>query len=295
MDFAQDPMSPHMANTLLAQVAQEAGHHWYLLCDSAFNNHSVDVIYSNESANCYGREPMLDLAQGGPRLILLHQPGDKLPVAAERLVPWLSHCSGRPMLSVISSPASAEDIAQHWSSLHLVRTGSHERYLLRMADTRTLPLLAHVLKPAQWAAWTQLLARWLYIDRLGDLRELPMPAAGVAPARAPLVLDDDQVDRLALNAESDSMIAYFGESMPEMAPEAEQMRPSRWYQIVDDVLELARQHGVDRTDDKVAMLRVARLTRGASTTDARVLEMLRTKRWQSGAMDGALLATGVLG
>jgi len=295
MDFAQDPMSPHMANTLLAQVAQDAGHHWYLLCDSAFNNHSVDVTYRDESANCYGQEPVLDLAQGGPRLILLHQPGDTLPVAAERLAPWLSHCSGRPMLSVISSPASAHDIAQHWSSLHLVRTERGERYLLRMADTRTLPLLAHVLKPAQWAAWTQLLARWLYIDRLGDLRELPMPAAGVAPARAPLMLDDAQVGQLALHAEPDSMIAYLSESMPDMRSEAEKMRSSHWYQIVDDVLEIARQHGVDRIEDKVAMLRVARLTRGASTTDARVLEMLRSKRWQPGAMDDALLATGVLG
>jgi hypothetical protein len=91
------------------------------------------------------------------------------------------------------------------------------------------------------------------------------------------------------------MIAYLNESMPDMRSEAEKMRSSHWYQIVDDVLEIARQHGVDRIEDKVAMLRVARLTRGASTTDARVLEMLRNKRWQPGAMDDALLATGVLG
>lgn len=290
MNFAQHPTTPQATQNLLEQIASEPAVHWYALYDSAFDPSPPSTPH--EGVNCYSLPAMSDLERVGPRLIPLHVREAHVEQMEQRLAAYIARCSSRPMLSFIASHEKPEDIAQHWSELHTVRTADRERYLLRIADTRTLPVLASVLAPAQWAAWTQPLKRWLLIDRSGALAELPWPDAAAAPATAPLALSTFQIERLTQAAEPDALIAFFEDAMPDMAPSPDEMQPSRWHASVAQTLKLARQHGVERFEDKVALLQATRLTGGAFLFDERVLGLLRSAAWTHGALSESLLATG---
>jgi hypothetical protein len=292
MNFAQDPTTPQATQNLLEKIASESALHWYALYDSAFDPSPSSTPH--EGVNCYSWTVMSDLERVGPRLISLHVREAPAEQIEQRLAAYIARCSSRPMLSFIASHEKPEDIAQHWSELHMVRTADRERYLLRIADTRTLPVLASVLAPEQWAAWIQPLKRWLLIDRSGALTELPWPDAAAAPATAPLALSTFQIERLTQAAEPDALIAFFEDAMPDMAPSPDEMQPSRWHASVAQALTLARQHGVERFEDKVAFLQATRLTSGACLLDKRVLGLLRSAAWTHGTLSKSLLATGVL-
>lgn len=292
MYIAQDPVQADVAASLLAHFEAHPDTHWFALYDSGFD--FGDANAKAMGINCYDEEPVKDLASVGPRLVRLWSPDPDVESTKSQIASWLTRCSGRPMLSFLASQASPYDIAEHWARLHMALTKDREQFLLRIADTRTLPVLAKTFTPEQWRAWTQPLTRWLFIDRTGSLAALPMPEEEVRPHAAPLVLADEQFDVFVESSEPDALIAFFDEQLSDLVPLPDEMRPSQWHGIVAASLELGREHGIDRLEDKVALVQVATMTDGAALVDERVLKMLDASVWQPGNMSEALLETGVL-
>jgi len=290
MQFAQDTTRPEAVDQVLAAMAEAAdGLRWHVLYDSAFA-----LEEDCPGVNCYAFDSLTDLAPVAPRIVPLparkHSGGD----LAREVGRWLARCSSRPMLGFIASPLDAEAIAENWASLHMVRTEDGDRLLLRIADTRTLPALQRTLLPAQWAALVLPLKHWLIVDRCGAVMSLGLHASGSEPAQAPLILSGPQVDHLVESAEADALIAFFEESLPDLMPSPTDLLPSLWHRRVDRVLKLAREHDVDRLEDKVALIQAAQWTDEACLRDERVLAILHSGSWRKEGMSEALLATGML-
>jgi hypothetical protein len=84
--------------------------------------------------------------------------------------------------------------------------------LLRLADARVLDMLQEVLDPDQQQDLWSHAAQWRHLDRRGNLQHTE---ASVSPiqghARQPLVLNDDQIDRLLRAAEPDEALPGDGQ------------------------------------------------------------------------------------
>jgi hypothetical protein len=293
MKYGTDPTPVNQAlNSLLEAIEQQMQTHWYLWLDFAFDVADGVPTPPTDAAACnvYQVDEMIDLRHLGPRIVPLFAPGDGYKTVSERLRPWLVHASGRPMLSVWASDHSAQALAQHMLAWSHAQTPDKEGVLLRLADTRSACSLHKTLPSAQWSGLTQPLRSWLYIDRQGEVK--PLPVGGGAGAQPPVVLDEAQIQAMVAAAEPDALLHYMATQIPELVPQ--DSLPSSMHRNASLVLRQAEQNGIEKLPDKLSLLLFACITEGKVLKDPRLEAILKSKNYTSGKLGDALLEQGLL-
>jgi hypothetical protein len=279
--FAQDPtVLTGVSNTLAAMRSAQPELYWSALIDSAFDYPgAAPAPYSAGALNCYDAEAFEGLRQLAPCLVPL--PEDDHGVA--RLL-W--HCRERPMLSILASTAPPAALVEAWLPLHWVHDDDNQRMLLRVADTRVVPVLARVLTPAQWAAWTASIAHWLIIDRSGQLVTCSLAEQSAAPETS-IQLTRAQLDQMILAAEPDAIIDLLAQSMPDVLPAT--LPKSQLYGLIAESCALAHRCGVEVYSDIVALAVAACISEGRSNQNGRLPALLRAAQWAPGGLGELLL------
>lgn len=290
--YAQNPTNlKSVSTTLLAQIAERPDLFWSLLIDKAFD-HEQEQALPITGTNCYDNEHTTELMEVAPWLLTFYSPGQSVAAAKQVLYRWLSHCSGRPMLSIVASKETAQKIADGWISTHFVEVSDGQKFLLRLADTRVLASLPELLTNEQWAALTSPLSLWLAIDREGELTSYSFGPAQTIPIQAPLKLSDEQVDGFVKAAESDAMIDYLADNMGDIVPH--DLTPAQLYANISDTLALARQYEVTMWPDKFSMIVAACLTVGEINRDPMLIKLLNDRKWKANELGEAMAESDLL-
>lgn len=290
--YAQNPTNLKSVSTaLLAQIEERPELYWSLLIDRAFDYEQEQALPIS-GTNCYDNEDTTELMEVAPWLLTFYSPGQSVAAAKNLLYRWLSHCSGRPMLSVVASKESAPEVADGWRNLHFVVARDGQKLLLRFSDTRVLIDLPKLLTSEQWATLTSPLSLWLPIDREGELTSYPFAPEQTIPIQAPFKLSDEQVDGFANAAESDAMIDYLADNMGDIIPH--DLSPAQLYANISDTLALARQYEVTLWPDKFSLICAACLTLGECNRDPALSALLKDRGWKPGALGEALEVAGVI-
>ena len=298
MKYGTDPTTLDTAERdLLQAISQQPNTSWYVWLDCAFDvADELQTPIADKSINVYQIKEMTDMKHLGPRLVQVFAPGDDLKKVQTQLRPWLTHASGRPMLSLWASDQSAHTLAKHLQAWSWAYTPDKEAVLLRLADTRSACSLQQTLQPAQWHGLTAPLRQWLYINRQGKVTTLPVGPSFDAPNHAatqlPLVLDDEQIQTMANTAEADALLHHIATQTPEVIPEG--VLPSTMHSYTTWVLHTAEQRGVEKRSDKLSLLMAACFSRGKVMKDPRLESFLTLKNYTAGQLHHALAEQGLL-
>jgi hypothetical protein len=298
MKYGTDQIKLDAAESDLVQaISRQPNTSWYAWLDSAFDvADELQTPIADKSINIYQLKEMTDMQHLGPRLVQVFAPGDDVKQIQTQLRPWLTHASGRPMLSLWASDQSAHTLAQHLQAWSWAYTPDQEAVLLRLADTRSACSLQQTLQPAQWHGLTAPLRQWLYINRQGEVDSLPIGPASDAPnhaaAQPPLVLDNEQIQTMAHAAEADALLHHIATQTPEVIPD--DVLPSTMHSYTTWVLHRAEQSGVEKRSDKLSLLMAACFSRGKVMKDPRLESLLTSKNYTSGQLHHALAEQGLL-
>jgi hypothetical protein len=263
--------------------------HWVALVDSAFDHDAKGPAPCyRQGINCYQGHPLDDLAPVAPWLVPLRTDEDGLLFLTE----LLTQCSGRPMLSVAASRIEAHALVKRWLLLHLVRTPDEQRMLLRLADTRILPVLPLILEPGQWAAFAGPLEHWFYVNRAGVAAACKLPPPNLEPARPSLFLTQTQIDATCNAAEADAMLDFMADHQSEIFPWSE--APATIYERAAELAALTQKCHVEEWGDKLALITADFLRRGEIRGNPQLEVLLRSKDWEPHRLDEALMKWGVI-
>lgn len=181
-------------------------------------------------------------------------PSSSLQVVSPTLVPltpstareWhevLSLTDGLPMLSLIFTPESLDDMA---SRLHpwCIVNADGQPFVFRFPDTRRLPAIVDVLEPDQHGALFGPAVAWRYRTRSARWAELPLPK-NPEPIAENVKLDTEQCARLISDSEADSLISSMRLHEPALM---HSHTPATAYELVATSLDRADFYGIGGND-----------------------------------------------
>lgn len=211
-----------LTQRIAALYAAHEGHTVYALMDGAFNDDCYRLLTRHGAALAWrslfdlSPEPDKELAAASPTLLAL---------PAHSALAWravLACTDGWPMLSLIVTTETLDALARRLSPWSVVNADG-QYFVLRYADTRRLPDVVGVLRPAQHAALFGPAAAWMYRDRSAHWQTLALPARS-APPLTDVRLDGAQCAALIGASESDEMLAGLMQNDPalvaSLAPDA---------------------------------------------------------------------------
>jgi uncharacterized protein (DUF2345 family) len=155
----------------------------------------------------------------------------------------------------------------------------HERMLLRLADTRVLAVLPHILEPTQWRAYTEPLAYWLVLERDGLFTSLKMAQEDIKSDEV-IRLRQPQINTLLQASQPDAIIALLRETMSDIVPN--EIRNSALHALITASCELSVAHGIEVFADTFALAVAACLTMGETKNSTEVKRLLSRRHWQTG-------------
>lgn len=185
---------------------------------------------------------------------LSNTPSPELQAVSPALVPltratapsWreaVRQTDGYPMLSVIATPESLDELAQRLHPWCIVNADG-EPYVFRFPDTRRLPAIVDVLTPEQHAAFFGPAHAWLMRTRSAKWARLPLPASSLRPADE-VRLDAKQFVQLMGDAEADEIVAHFHAHEPALV---EAYRPAEVHACMAHGLKRADHYGIEHSD-----------------------------------------------
>lgn len=181
--------------------------------------------------------PSPELQSVSPTLIPLTQAS----AAAWRKI--LQATDGVPMLSVIATPESLDELACRLHPWCVVKADGIPS-VLRFPDTRLLPSVVKALTPEQHGAFFGPARTWRYRTRAAQWDDLPLPAIPLPPAEA-VKLDEDQCVQLLTKSEPDEIIAHLQVYEPESI---RRHHPQAAYDLIAFGLQRADYYGVENSD-----------------------------------------------
>jgi hypothetical protein len=287
--FAQDATAISTVIAMMGEHIQaQPDLHWAALVDAAFDYPATEPApYTFKGINCYQLDAFEGLQGAAPWLVPL--PSDD--PNQQELRKLLRHCRERPMLSFVASRQPAITLKDDWANLHWVCAEDEQNMLLRLADTRILPVLPQVLTPEQWSAFTAPLEHWLLINREGQLVTCPLANKCVIASKK-IKLTQAQLDALLHVSEADAVIDLLVENMPEIIPV--NIKKSQLYKIVNESCVLAQAHRIEVFSDTVSLAVAACLTSGESNTNKKLIVLLDAGKWISAKLGDAILAENII-
>ena len=189
-----------------------------------------------------------------------------------RLFSWAQDLAYRfPMVSWVESTLSAEQLADHLRSFHVVGLSEGQSMLLRWYDTRILPIWLACLTGAQSQAFAAGSLQWDYVDRSGNVSTLLQTAAAQPLPAAPafgeplIVLTDAQYGMLVDVADLDVMLARLRRVIPD---EIKQVPKSTLTRFVARYQQDAVKAGLNDIDRQAQYVLLALYTSGKGLEQA---------------------------
>ena len=149
----------------------------------------------------------------------------------------LRECQGWPMVSVIATPESWQDLAARLAAWCIIEADG-QRFNFRFADTRRLPAILKTLNGAQRRQFTGPALSWSYVGRDGSWRTLALDGLG-APIAIDPQLDDAQFAALVEDSRADEVLARLAAH-----PARGAYRPSQAHALISSALAPALQSGM---------------------------------------------------
>jgi hypothetical protein len=208
MYFAVDQLAPdffdNLAGAFAAAASINSNLSLFALIDASFE-HVVDKKRPSEwkarATSLYANNEFVRLGDASPFLLPIS--GDAKEARRE-LFHVLKDASGIPMISFIACACSIDELSDSFQPFVDVGVDDGQRFLLRFADTRILPVLDGILQDEKNRSWRSKIEHWWMPDRTGQLAALGAPENGND--------FDGQVDKLTLNKKSFDALIDAGES-----------------------------------------------------------------------------------
>lgn len=263
---------------LVEKIRARAELNWFALVDGAFDYKGKALALPHERHHLYAFEGMSDLVEVSPYVVVLSAHDESL--LSDELTTLVRHRQERPMLSFIASTASVNQVVENLRVFVKVFTDDKQEFLLRFADTRVLAGLPAALRKENYGGFTDLMAAWLFIDRTGDLVELPLLEERRVLARD-FALSTTEFAALVTGSEPDAIIDVIAETNPEALPDKER---ANLYGQVAGACGFAKKHGVLAFPDIVALAYLAILNPGCGLKNPELSTMLLRGRWEAGRL-----------
>jgi hypothetical protein len=208
------------------------------------------------------------------------------PPAHPAMPGLLKSCSALPMVSLIQTPESLEQLAQRLARWCVVQCGDMV-FNFRFPDTRRLPRILAVLTDEQRQSMVGPALSWHSMGRDGQWRALDIASGPAGSGAAPTPdasLNDEQFAALVQDSEADEIMALL---MPDLPAEALAHQPSVRYAATQDALAFADACQFVEPSDRVDLC--ARVL--MAPADLQVLQHLQDKyKRQPGLSASDLLA-----
>ena len=285
MFFALNP--PH--HTLPTQIAQEfaalcndlritqphTSLRLYALVDGVFDENFFNTRYPRTlpPRSLYADTALQALGLAAPHL-------QAAPDAMHELQHWLAHLfsrvNGKPMLSLIASPLSVNELAHHMRPYLIAMTSDTLEWPIRWGDTRVLPALLEALPASQRNHFLSPVRRWWSAGRDGDLLRWDGPAVSPNPASFDKLPLGDEIFAVLVDAsEADSVLANVYDSQPDLL---QADSPAACHARVTRHLELASAHGIDAAPERQHFSALALIMAEDFTRQPHMVELLRRIR-----------------
>jgi len=222
MYFATNPPCA----TLPLQIAQEFQNlsdasptqtlHLFALVDCAFDEAFFKMHYRRVLArqSLYAGTSLSALGAAAPYLL-------SAPDGVEARTEWLRRlftmCEAKPMLSIIASALSLDELVRHMRPYLIVMTPDSMEWPVRWGDTRVLPALLDTLDAPHRNHLLSPLARWWSPGRDGGL--LSWQGAAAQPSAVDfdkLPISDEVFAKLVALLEADAVLANLYDSQPDL-------------------------------------------------------------------------------
>jgi hypothetical protein len=213
----------------------------FALFDCVFNEHCDTVIKKSRLASrCLydlSNDPSPELQAVSPTLVPL------TPATATAWREAAGHTDGYPMLSIIATPESLDELALRLHPWCIVNADG-EPYVFRFPDTRRLPGVVDALTPQQHGAFFGPAHAWRYRTRSTTWAELPLPKAPLPPAEE-AKLDADQFAQLMDDSEADQIIEHLHVHEPALI---RPYHPAEACERIAQALKRADRYGIGQPD-----------------------------------------------
>lgn len=280
--YAVDLSNPKsLRDALLTHVSNpDSSDHWFALIDSAFDYGNRYLSWFGENVSkVYYQGRLANLAEVSPLLIMLSRDAIQLEHELMRL---LLHCNGRPMLSFIRSPLSAEEIREQWQSVLEVETEDAQSFVLRFADTRVLPALSGTAE--LWQRVAGRIAEWQIIGRTGNLERIALPE-GSNTGAASIRIPDKTLEYLLKSGEADVLASVLDEHFPEILPTNQ---GARVYTRLVQVASFAEEHSLAGGTEIFALAVADFSAQNQLLEHPAFVPWLSQRSWQPGQLEDAL-------
>lgn len=282
MFFAVNPPN----HTLPAQIAQEFAElcsdlrrtqpqnslTLYALVDGAFDETFFNTRYPRTlpPRSLYADTALQALGLAAPHL-------QAAPDSMSEMQEWLARLfykiDGKPMLSLIASPLSNEELAFHLRPYAIAITPDTVEWPVRWGDTRVLPKLLEVFPESQRDHFLLPVRRWWAIRRDGNLHRWDGPALSPAPAGFDkMPLSDKNFAALVDAGEADSILANLFDSQPDLL---QADHPAEYHARVVRHLEIASASGIFASPARQHFSALALMLADDFTQEPNMVELLR--------------------
>lgn len=237
--------------TLIAATRDEG--FWLALVDMAFDNGCKDLRGFSERCPVYHQGKYAAFKSISPNLIRLAVEDEAL--LRQQVSSLLRHASGRPMLTFMRSQLAPTELRKSWQDVLEIETADGEPFLLRFADTRTLPAIASALHTQAWPRLCENIKQWFFIDREGQLQSLPIvekqqEEVGPETSPSPVRIDDKTLAELLRQGQTDALVNTLNEHFPDLLPKTGGALAYRW---LNEVSELADRNGLESFPDRISL------------------------------------------
>lgn len=293
--YGLNPSTPDAVKSLHAMMCNALSEHepayCYVLLDQAF-----DPDFLNKLSRLLGvpRQRAEDIYQNTDLSGLCPHSPCLLPLPDETTLrfSWLNQINAaagnRPMQSFVVTPLNPIELKKRLSALLVVNTPDKQKYVLRFADSRILPLLFATLNTEQQAEIFDYPCTWWTFDRTGSPIELfsaaHIAATSTEPA-APLNLSETQFSQLISAAEPDSTIDQLFRIVPDTCRALE---PAQLYFKVTDALHHAYRMAIHHAEDKLAYCIAALNINDSLHERDEIKTLISSRQYQPGALAQAL-------
>jgi hypothetical protein len=253
MDFACNEVEVASVAGLIAQTGKNEGAVAWLLIDAALiDSKELTTLATRQRwslRNTLAGSRLDSFGHCAPQLVELSGAPEAALTALESL---RATDRAAPALSVFQSRVPLSQLCALFAWLAHPRIDGDLDLHCRFADTRVLPYLLSVLRPAQRFRVSRCIDQWRWFDRTGKvvewqggtLDDTADPSDGVEQMQ----IDKVQFDALLAASEPDTMFMLLLDNTPELVPASQR---GRFHQTLVDALAGANARKLQTANDRL--------------------------------------------
>ncbi|MET3135126.1 hypothetical protein AAKU55_005429 [Oxalobacteraceae bacterium GrIS 1.11] len=291
MYFAVDELAPDFASNLLdafhsASLA-DGNLSMYALIDASFEyvkSSSPRTDWKNDAVSLYRNTIFDALKDAAPHLVKIHDDPNKAKLQLRRL---FKICNGFPMVSFIASNLNLNALAKTFEYFLEINIVDEQKFLLRFADTRLLPLLDIVIRENTVFGWRQGVSHWWLPNRNGELDILPVYLCDNNSAgneNNQFSLPQISFNKLVDAGESDAIIDVISDQNIDIL---KINYPSNNYAIIQRLREKMLEFNIENFPDMVIFCTTALATSEEFYLQADFNLILKSRSWKVGKLGDA--------